>query len=1277
MNSGQTCGRGALVFAALLALSISVRADDALAENLVDKAGISRGLCVIVGGAGNGLALSVVASSQFLVHALDADPAAADTARALAVDRGLDIARVIFETAPPGYLPHADNTVDLVLAVDLSTEEEAALSPAEILRVLRPNGRAIVGKSASVNAGSWRPKWTRGSDRWEAVKDDDGAWLVLTKPVPSGMDDWSHWEHGPDNNPVSTDTQIRAPYRSQFFATPYYIAMPAVTTAAAGRTFTAMGHIAHHEREEEWLNTLLARNGYNGLELWRRRLPSDYLVHRSAFVATPDVFYMIAPGGDGCLMLDPESGREIGRIRVPEVRGAWKWMAIQDGVLYALAGVEADPAETTVVRSTFPAWSWGELSQGYYQRPRIPWGFGETVLAYDLRKERLAWTHESENALDSRAMAIGGGKVFLYAPDGGITCLDAATGAMVWHNGDADLRSLIEAPGRGLGSTPGFRTTCFCIYTPDALFYEAQTRQNIVAVSLEDGSLMWHRGKTTNNPNVIYLDGKILVGIGPEGNTLLLDPKTGETIEDLGFRKRSCVRLTATPDSIFCRGWPEGLTRYDRKAGTVQFDGSVRPACNDGVIGANGLLYIGPWLCDCNLSLMGTLALCSAPAEPVAVADNALTVYTGDLTSVAGFDSDENDWDAYRGGGAHSGSSGASVEAPLHPLWTWHPRQAFAPTAPTAAGGLVFFSGDDGVVRALDAATGAERWTYATAGPVVQPPTLWEGRAFIGSGDGYVYTFEAATGRLLWRFRAAPVERRIMVYGRLCSTWPVNSGVLVHDGVAYFAAGIIDYDGTYVYALDARTGDVRWRNDSTGHLDPSLRKGVSAQGNLAVMDGALWMAGGNLVSPAKYDLATGEYLGPPPGDGSPRTNRGEEIGVLGGDFLVFGGRLRYSASGNVVNPGSFAMASEPGQEFGLARGRSVPAWDESLMVFTANREAPPSAYPAPQLLDHMRKSEVRTLPGPPTWTAGDLAGSQTIGLALSKDVVVAACRTPQPRNLTPRWRVCLLDRADGSLLSEHDLWRPLRPNGLALDRDGRVLVAGADGSLACLGGRATFHVRLTELLRLAKDEAHKEWAVGQVMEALDSVHDAQSRTEIIDGLAQLGIDVMAGPREAGCVTRWRVLGPFAWGDGNPLDEQFIREREVRVGKPVRTGDTELHWEPYISTHPTGFVDLVPVYGPRAACVAYAYAEVVFDEPSDVLLKIGTNDGFKCWFNGEVAGRFDGGRGYVADQDTLQVRTKPGVNTILLKVSQMGAGWGLGVRITDTEGQPLALNVGTP
>jgi outer membrane protein assembly factor BamB len=40
----------------------------------------------------------------------------------------------------------------------------------------------------------------------------------------------------------------------------------------------------------------------------------------------------------------------------------------------------------------------------------------------------------------------------------------------------------------------------------------------------------------------------------------------------------------------------------------------------------------------------------------------------------------------------------------------------------------------------------------------------------IGSGDGWIYCLDVVSGRQLWRFRAAPAERKIPVYGKLLST---------------------------------------------------------------------------------------------------------------------------------------------------------------------------------------------------------------------------------------------------------------------------------------------------------------------------------------------------------------------------------------------------------------------------------------------------------------------------------------------------------------------------
>jgi hypothetical protein len=137
--------------------------------------------------------------------------------------------------------------------------------------VLRPEGRALVGNwsdgaAAGLMAGllkAWSDAPVEGL-QVKVVTDDSGVFADLLTPPLAGAGDWSHWEHGPDNNPVSEDTVIKAPYMTQFMAKPYYIAMPSITTVAGGRTFLAIGHIAHHRRECDGMNKIIARNGYNG-----------------------------------------------------------------------------------------------------------------------------------------------------------------------------------------------------------------------------------------------------------------------------------------------------------------------------------------------------------------------------------------------------------------------------------------------------------------------------------------------------------------------------------------------------------------------------------------------------------------------------------------------------------------------------------------------------------------------------------------------------------------------------------------------------------------------------------------------------------------------------------------------------------------------------------------------------------------------------------------------------------------------------------------------------
>jgi len=129
---------------------------------------------------------------------------------------------------------------------------------------------------------------------------------------------------------------------------------------------------------------------------------------------------------------------------------------------------------------------------------------------------------------------------------------------------------------------------------------------------------------------------------------------------------------------------------------------------------------------------------------------------------------------------------------------------------------------------------------------------------------------------------------------------------------------------------------------------------------------------------------------------------------------------------------------------------------------------------------------------------------------------------------------------------------------------------------------------------------------------------------------------------------------------------------VRPADACMIEGTSYAWRAYVTTSTEGHVNLARLYGPHEGVAVYAYAEVELPKGGPVLLKVGSNDGFACWFNGKKVGAFNGGRAYAPDQDILEATAVAGTNTILLKVTQMGAAWDFGVRLAKPTGEPINL-----
>jgi hypothetical protein len=138
----------------------------------------------------------------------------------------------------------------------------------------------------------------------------------------------------------------------------------------------------------------------------------------------------------------------------------------------------------------------------------------------------------------------------------------------------------------------------------------------------------------------------------------------------------------------------------------------------------------------------------------------------------------------------------------------------------------------------------------------------WQG--LFTSDDGCLYCANADDGHILWKFAGGPSQRKAIGNGRLISAWPARGGAVIRDGIVYFAASIWPFMGTFVYALDAQTGEVKWVNDGMGadfikqpHSAPAFA-GVAPQGPFVATEDILLVPGGRSV-PAGLDH-TGKLL---------------------------------------------------------------------------------------------------------------------------------------------------------------------------------------------------------------------------------------------------------------------------------------------------------------------------------------------------------------------------------------------------------------------------------
>jgi outer membrane protein assembly factor BamB len=161
---------------------------------------------------------------------------------------------------------------------------------------------------------------------------------------------------------------------------------------------------------------------------------------------------------------------------------------------------------------------------------------------------------------------------------------------------------------------------------------------------------------------------------------------------------------------------------------------------------------------------------------------------------------DNATWPMLAHDAARSGATAAEIRPPFARQWyrLFPDEGLMSGVQPVVADGCVYVGTLAGVVHAIDAETGRDRWTFRAPGAVLHACAADGGKVFLGCADGKVYALRTSDGTLAWTVPTG------------AAVWNAPA---VHAGTVFVGSR----DGC-LYAIDAEDGTLRWTATTEGPL---------------------------------------------------------------------------------------------------------------------------------------------------------------------------------------------------------------------------------------------------------------------------------------------------------------------------------------------------------------------------------------------------------------------------------------------------------------------------
>lgn len=257
------------------------------------------------------------------------------------------------------------------------------------------------------------------------------------------------------------------------------------------------------------------------------------------------------------------------------------------------------------------------------------------------------------------------------------------------------------------------------------------------------------------------------------------------------------------------------------------------------------------------LGILFGMLLGSAPTGSASAAE---TTRASSPEASAQASVDSGAWPLARGNPQATGQATSSLPEKLELLWTFSRDRDGFEAAAVIADGTIFAGSTEGMLYAIDLASGAKKWEYKTESGFSASPAVSNGRVYAGDMEGRFYCLDAATGQRTWHFD---------------TEGEINSSANFHGRHVLFGS-----QDARLYCLDAETGRLVWKYESADQI----RSSPTIAGNqtfVAGCDGRLHIV----------DLNTGKQtasvdLKGPTGCTPAVLDRAVYVGTEGRDFFA-------------------------------------------------------------------------------------------------------------------------------------------------------------------------------------------------------------------------------------------------------------------------------------------------------------------------------------------------------------------------------------------------------